>query len=96
MGDLAHSHSIVLLRLHISFSGICLAIVARATCSLLYTTNGNVDSKILPPNELLWRPPILVRHTVAVVDVINLLDEHSYWKTMSAPYTENIRYNKRR
>jgi hypothetical protein len=96
MGDLAHSHSIVLLQLHISLSGICLAIIARTICSLFYTTNGNVDSKTLPPNELLWRPPILVGHTVAVVDVINLLDEHKYWKTMSAPHTENLRYNKRR
>jgi len=96
MGDLAHSHSIILSRLHITSSGICLVITARATCSLLSTTNGNVDSKTLPLDELLWRPPILVRHTVAVVDVINLLDEHNNRKTMSAPHTENVRYNKRR
>ena len=94
--DLAHSHSIVLLPLHISLSGICLATIARAICSLFSTNNGHVDSEILPHKELLWKPPILVRHTVAVVDVINLLDEHNYWKTMSAPRTENIRYNKRR
>jgi hypothetical protein len=76
MGDLAHSHSIVLLPLHISLSGICFTSIARAICSLFSTTDSNVDSKIFPHNELLWRPPILVRHTVAVVDVIDSLDEH--------------------
>ena len=80
----------------ISLSGICLATVARAICSLFFSNNGYVDSETLPHNELLWKPPILVRHTVAVVDVINLLDEHNYWKTMSDPRTKNIRYNKQR
>ena len=81
---------------HISLFGICLTTSARAICSLFSTNNGYVDPETLPHNELLWKPPILIRHTVAVVDVINLLDEHNYWKTMSDPRTKNIRYNKQR
>jgi hypothetical protein len=99
VSDLAHSHSIVLQRLHISLSGICLETVARAICSLFSTTNGHVDSETLPHNELLRKPPILVRHTVAVVDVIiNVPDEHNNCKTIGlpAPHTKNIRHYKRR
>jgi hypothetical protein len=99
VGDLAHSHSIVLLRLHISLSGICLATIARAICSLFSTTNGHVDSETLSHNELLWKPSILVRHAVAVVDVIiDVPDEHNNCKTIGlpAPHTKNIRHYKRR
>jgi hypothetical protein len=99
MDDLAHSHSIVLLRLDISLSGICIVTIARTICSLFSTTNCHVDSETLPHNELLWKPPILVRHTVAVVDVItNVLDEHNNCKTIGlpAPHTKNIRHYKRR